>query len=94
MTQKDASPLGTSGETSSGISDVLLDQPAGGDTSLYHCGTTVDQVTCSWMALTSVYTCCTLPSVCCFRPGDIGGCRKRGIDTGRCGICTVPEPYH
>ncbi len=27
----DASPLGTSGETSTGISDVLLDQPAGGD---------------------------------------------------------------
>ena len=26
-----ASPLGTSGETSTGISDVLLDQPAGGD---------------------------------------------------------------
>ena len=32
----DASPLGTSGETSTGISDVLLDQPAGGDYSTVH----------------------------------------------------------
>ena len=31
LRQKDASPLGTSGETSTGISDVLLDQPSGGD---------------------------------------------------------------
>lgn len=34
--KKDASPLGASGETSTGISEVLLDQPAGGDIVTVH----------------------------------------------------------